>query len=71
MASTRKRARSRSDYSPYEGIEITGWPTTVILAGRVVMADGALTGEARGGRYVARERPFGGPRMPGASGSGA
>lgn len=60
-----------SDYSPYEGIEITGWPTTVILGGRVVMADGQLTGEARGGRYVARERPFRGNGLPDGSGTGA
>ena len=60
-----------SDYSPYEGIEITGWPTTVMLGGRVVMADGQLTGEARGGRYVARERPFRGNGLPDGSGTGA
>ncbi|ORE97606.1 dihydropyrimidinase [Aurantimonas sp. 22II-16-19i] len=60
-----------SDYSPYEGIEITGWPTTVILGGCVVMADGQLTGEARGGRYVPRERPADRGGMLGFSGSGA
>lgn len=31
-----------TDYSPYEGMEITGWPTTVLLRGRVVLDDGEL-----------------------------
>ncbi|MEX6508652.1 dihydropyrimidinase [Jiella sp. M17.18] len=45
-----------SDYSPYEGLVVTGWPTTVVLGGAVAMRDGALTAGARGGRHVARER---------------
>lgn len=40
-----------ADYSPYEGIEITGWPTTVILGGRVMVRDGALIGKKGDGTY--------------------
>lgn len=40
-----------ADYSPYEGIEITGWPTTVILGGRVMVHDGALVGKKGDGTY--------------------
>lgn len=40
-----------ADYSPYEGIEVTGWPTTVILGGRVMVRDGALTGNKGDGTY--------------------
>lgn len=40
-----------ADYSPYEGIEITGWPTTVILGGRVMVRDGALVGKKGDGIY--------------------
>ncbi|WP_417803775.1 dihydropyrimidinase [Thalassospira lucentensis] len=40
-----------SDYSPYEGIEITGWPTTVILGGKVMVDDGKLTGKKGDGQY--------------------
>ena len=40
-----------ADYSPYEGIEITGWPTTVILGGRVMVRDGALVGKKGDGTY--------------------
>ena len=28
-----------SDYTPYEGVELTGWPTTVVSGGRVVVHD--------------------------------
>ena len=28
-----------SDYTPYEGVELTGWPTTVVCGGRVVVDD--------------------------------
>lgn len=34
-----------ADYSPYEGLEVTGWPTTVILNGAVMVDDGELVGE--------------------------
>ncbi|MCX8995961.1 dihydropyrimidinase [Rhizobiaceae bacterium BDR2-2] len=40
-----------ADYSPYEGLEITGWPTTVILGGRVMICDGELIGRKGDGAY--------------------
>ncbi|MEQ5776671.1 dihydropyrimidinase [Thalassospira sp. NFXS8] len=40
-----------SDYSPYEGLELTGWPTTIVLGGKVMVRDGTLTGEKGDGRY--------------------
>lgn len=40
-----------SDYSPYEGMEITGWPQTVVLGGRIVIDRGTLTGKKGQGRY--------------------
>lgn len=43
-----------SDYSPYEGIEVTGWPRTVILRGRVMVRDGALVGPKGAGSYLPR-----------------
>ena len=36
-----------ADYTPYEGLEVTGWPVTTIVRGRVVVRDGALVGEAQ------------------------
>jgi dihydropyrimidinase len=43
-----------SDYTPYEGLEITGWPVTTMLRGKFVVQDGALVGGKGGGRYVTR-----------------
>ena len=40
-----------ADYSPYEGTELTGWPTTVILGGKIMIRDGVLEGRKGGGAY--------------------
>lgn len=38
-----------TDYSPYEGRRLYGWPTTVIFRGQVMVRDGAFqVGQARG-----------------------
>src|SRR5438477_374875 len=39
-----------SDYSPWEGWPIQGWPVTTILRGRVVVEHGRLVGDALDGR---------------------
>lgn len=46
-----------SDYSPYEGIQVRGWPTTVILGGRIMIEDGVLVGEKSAGQYRPRALP--------------
>ena len=45
-----------SDYSPYEGIKVTGWPVTTIVRGAVVISDGRQLGAKGYGRHVARGR---------------
>jgi dihydropyrimidinase len=45
-----------SDYTPYEGIEVTGWPVSTIVRGKFVVRDGRLVGELGGGDYVSREK---------------
>lgn len=42
------------DYSPYEGMEITGWPVTVILRGVVMVDQGEFTGAVGNGQYILR-----------------
>lgn len=37
-----------TDYSPWEGHEVTGWPEMTILRGKVVADRGTFLGEARG-----------------------
>lgn len=42
-----------ADYSPYEGMDVAGWPTTVILGGRIMVEDGVLKGKKGDGVYRA------------------
>lgn len=45
-----------SDYTPYEGLEVTGWPVTTIVRGACVVRDGRLVGALTHGQHLARER---------------
>ena len=45
-----------ADYTPYEGLEITGWPVLTMVRGTIVVRDGTLHGAKGHGRYLARER---------------
>ncbi|MEJ1978524.1 MAG: dihydropyrimidinase [Acetobacteraceae bacterium] len=40
------------DYTPYEGLEVTGWPVSTIRRGQVVMRDGLVQAEPGSGRYL-------------------
>ncbi len=44
------------DYTPYEGIELTGWPVLTMVRGRIVVRDGKLVGEMGHGTYLPREK---------------
>ena len=37
------------DYTPYEGMEITGWPVRTLLRGRTIAQDGVPVGDPTGG----------------------
>lgn len=41
-----------TDYSPYDGMDVTGWPETVLVRGRVVMDRGHLAGTQPSGQAV-------------------
>jgi dihydropyrimidinase len=43
-----------SDYSIYEGMAVTGWPTHTVVRGRVVFEEGEVTGEKGYGTHVDR-----------------
>jgi hypothetical protein len=43
------------DYSPWEGWEIEGWPTTVMLRGKVMVDGGQLLGAPDDGQLVPRK----------------
>jgi dihydropyrimidinase len=42
------------DYTPFEGMEIIGWPVATIKGGRVVMRDGRVQAEPGSGRFLGR-----------------
>jgi dihydropyrimidinase len=43
------------DYTPYEGMTLTGWPVTTIVRGQVVMEDGARRAEPGYGQFQPRD----------------
>jgi dihydropyrimidinase len=51
--------QSNADYSPYEGWQITGWPSVTVSRGEIVYRDGTITAAAGRGRLPRR-----GPTMP-------
>ena len=55
------------DYTPYDGLEVTGWPVATVRRGEIVMRDGKVQAEPGSGQFLAREpyamiRPTG--RLP-------
>ena len=40
------------DYTPYEGMAVTGWPVTTVLRGEVAMRDGVVEATPGSGRYI-------------------
>ena len=46
----------RTDYSPYAGWEVQGWPRHVLQRGRAIVENGKLVGEVGGGRFIPRHR---------------
>ncbi len=45
-----------SDYTPYEGIKVKGWPVSTMVRGRFVVRDGKLVGTLGAGDYVPRAK---------------
>jgi len=44
------------DYTPFEGLELTGVPELIMTRGEVIVADGTLHAKPGQGRFVARDR---------------
>ena len=45
-----------SDYTPYEGLEVTGWPVRLLIRGKTVTEGGRVVGSRNHGRYLPRGR---------------
>jgi dihydropyrimidinase len=46
--------RGYSDYSPYEGEAVTGWPVSTMVRGRWVVKDRELVGSRGLGSFIRR-----------------
>ena len=44
-----------SDYTPYEGLELIGWPVQTWLRGKCVFKDGAFSSPNNLGEYINRD----------------
>src|SRR5215475_6549434 len=45
-----------ADYTPYEGFEVTGWPVTTVVRGKIVVDCGELVGSLQHGAHIKRAR---------------
>ncbi len=43
-----------ADYTPYEGLEVTGWPVTTVVRGQIVVEHGVLRGALGDGQFLVR-----------------
>ena len=44
-----------SDYTPYEGMEVTGWPVKTLLRGTLVADEGQVVGAPGMGQFQPRQ----------------
>jgi dihydropyrimidinase len=47
--------KSKSDYSVFEGWQVTGWPVMTIRRGELVFQDGEILGQPGSGMIVPRK----------------
>jgi len=45
---TNEWSKSRCGWTPFDGMQVTGWPMATVVRGNLVMRDGALQGAAAG-----------------------
>ena len=53
---TKSILHDRMDYTPYEGMTVTGWPVMTLSRGEVVWDDGKVLGRPGRGQFLPRER---------------
>jgi dihydropyrimidinase len=49
-----RRLHSAIDYSPYEGLEVAGWPEVTVARGEIIVEEGRFIGRPGRGRFLAR-----------------
>src|SRR6185503_15115651 len=53
----RKEELHETDYTPWEGHEVSAWPAMTILRGKIVVEDGNFAGHPRDGQFLPRKIP--------------
>jgi dihydropyrimidinase len=53
----RKEELHETDYTPWEGHEVSAWPVMTILRGKIVVDDGRLAGALGDGQFLPRKIP--------------
>lgn len=46
---------SVGDFSPYEGMDLVGWPTLTMVRGKIIFDDGEIVGKPGIGEYIPRK----------------
>jgi dihydropyrimidinase len=54
---TASMMKDNAGYTPYEGMHVTGWPTTVVSRGRIVVEGGELKVARGSGEFIPRGVP--------------
>jgi dihydropyrimidinase len=52
---THQLLKDASDYTPYEGLNVTGWPELTMVRGRCIVTDGRLVGGKGFGKFIRRQ----------------
>jgi len=53
-----KTLHQQVDYTPFAGMQVRGWPKTVLLRGKVLVHDGKFLGSKGSGQYIERKLTF-------------
>ena len=61
--------RDGADYTPYEGIEVKGWPVCTMVRGQTIVQGGELVGAQGFGEHLTRGKPLAGAPWVGATGA--
>ncbi len=54
----RKEDLHETDYTPWEGHEVTAWPSLTMLRGKIMVEDGVFHAKGGEGRYLKRKIPM-------------
>src|SRR2546430_5029940 len=46
-----------ADYSPWEGRDLAAWPSLTMLRGKIVVENGAFSGDLKDGQFLSRRVP--------------